>query len=207
MEVQLGFFDAIRDLLGLDLRFILAGIVLIGVSIYWLHKRKMLTIKISIVLILFYYYLTILLDHIVGIPIIKELIRLSALGESFFQPNINLIPFVNGLNMEFILNILLFIPLGFFCPMISKTYEQVKNVLLIGAGFSFVIEISQLFTLHRATDINDIISNTLGALIGYVCFRFIIKLMNEKFVNKNHAMTGLPVLYLVVAFIITFMQF
>lgn len=207
MEVQLGFFDAIFDLLGLDLRFILAGIVLIGASLYWLHKRKMLTIKISIILVLFYYYLTILLDHIVGIPTIKEFIRLSALGESFFQPNINLIPFVNGLNMEFILNILLFIPLGFFCPIISKTYQQVKNILLIGAGFSLVIEISQLFTLHRATDINDIISNTLGALIGYGCFRFIIKLRNEKFVNKNHAMTGLLVLYLVVAFIITFMQF
>lgn len=206
MEVQLGFFDAIRDLLGLDLRFILAGIVLIGATICWLYKRKMLTVKISIVLMLFYYYLTILLDHIVGIPTIKELIRLSALGESFFQPNINLIPFVNGLNMEFLLNILLFIPLGFFCPMISKTYEQVKNIILIGAGFSFVIEISQLFTLHRATDINDIISNTLGALIGYVCFRVIIKLKDQKSVNKDQAMTGLPILYLIVAFVITFLQ-
>ena len=206
MEVQLGFFDAIRDLVGLDLRFILAGIVLIGASLYWLHKRKMLTIKIGIILVLFYYYLTILLSHIVGIPTIKEFIRLSALGESFFQPNINLIPFVNGLNMEFILNILLFIPLGFFCPMISKTYEQVKNLLLIGAGFSLVIEISQLFTLHRATDINDIISNTLGALIGYLCFRFIMKLKKEKCASKDQNATGLPILYLVIAFAITFVQ-
>ena len=206
MEVQLGLFDAIRDLLGLDLRFILAGIVLIGVSLYWLHKRKMLTIKISVILVLFYYYLSILLSHIVGVPTIKEFIRLSALGESFFQPNVNLIPFVNGLNMEFILNILLFIPLGFFCPMISKTYEQVKNVLLIGAGFSFVIEISQLFTLHRATDINDIISNTLGTLVGYLCFEFIMKLKHKKSANRNEGMGWMPVLYLVGAFIIAFIQ-
>lgn len=206
MEVQLGFFDAILDLLGLDLRFILAGIVLIGVSLYWLQKKKMLTIKISIVLILFYYYLTILLDHIVGTPTIKEFIRLSALGESFFQPNINLIPFVNGLNMEFILNVLLFIPLGFFCPIISKSYEQVKNVLLIGAGFSLVIEISQLFTLHRATDINDIISNTLGVIIGYLCFKFIMKLKNKKSVDRNEGMGWMPILYLAGVFIITFIQ-
>lgn len=206
MEVQLGFFDAILDLLGLNLRFILAGIVLIGVTIYWLYKRKMLTIKMSIILILFYYYLIILLDHIVGIPTIKELIRLSALGESFFQPNINLIPFVNGLNMEFLLNVLLFIPLGFFCPMISKNYEQVKNVLFIGIGFSFVIEISQLFTLHRATDINDIISNTLGTLIGYLCFRFIMKLKDKKSVNRNEGMVWMPVLYLAGGFIIAFIQ-
>lgn len=206
MEVQLGFFDAIRDLLGLDLRFVLAGMVLIGASFYWLHKRKMLTIKISIVLTLFYYYLTILLSHIVGIPTIKELMRLSVLGESFFQPNINLIPFANGLNMEFLLNVLLFIPLGFFCPMISTTYQQVKNVLLIGFGFSFVIELSQLFTLHRATDVNDMISNTLGALIGYLCFRLMVKLRNKKSTNGDFGKSGLPVLYLVVAFVIVFVQ-
>lgn len=206
MEVQLGFFDAIFDLLGLDLRFILAGIVLIGASLYWMNKRKMLTIKMSIILVLFYYYLSILLDHIVGIPTIKELIRLSALGESFFQPNINLVPFVNGLNMEFLLNVLLFIPLGFFCPMISKTYQKAKNELFIGFGFSLIIEISQLFTLHRATDINDIISNTLGALIGYVCFRFIMKLRNKRVVDGNVGMSRMTILYLAVAFIITFIQ-
>lgn len=205
MEVQLGFFDAIRDLLGLDLRFILAGIVLIGASLYWLHKRKMLTIKISIILVLFYYYLLILLSHIVGISTIKEFIRLSALGESFFQPNVNLIPFVNGLNMEFLLNVLLFIPLGFFCPMISKKYEQVKNIIFIGVGFSFVIEISQLFTLHRATDINDIISNTLGILIGYLCFKLIMKLKQKKFENRNEDKGGLPILYMLGVFIITFL--
>lgn len=207
MEVQLGFFDAIGDLLGLDLRFVLAGIVLIGVSFYWLYKRKMLTVKICIVLILFYYYLTILLSHIVGIPTIRELMRLSALGGSFFQPNINLIPFANGLNMEFLLNVLLFIPLGFLCPMISTTYQQIKKVLLIGFGFSLIIELSQLFTLHRATDVNDMISNTLGTLIGYLCFRFMVKLRNEKCANGDFGKSGLPVLYLVVAFIITFVQF
>lgn len=207
MEVQLGFFDAIRDLLGLDLRFILVGIVLIGASLYWLHKRKMLTIKISIILVLFYYYLLILLSHIVGIPTIKEFIRLSALGESFFQPNVNLIPFVNGLNMEFLLNVLLFIPLGFFCPMISKKYEQVKNIIFIGVGFSFVIEISQLFTLHRAADINDMISNTLGTLAGYLCFKGIMKLKYKKSANRNEDMRGLPILYFAVSFIITFIQF
>lgn len=205
MEVQLGLFDAIRDLLGLDLRFVLAGMVLIGASFYWLHKRKMLTVKISIVLTLFYYYLTILLSHIVGIPTIKELMRLSALGESFFQPNINLIPFVNGLNMEFLLNVILFIPLGFFCPMISKSYEQVKNIIFTGLGFSFVIEISQLFTLHRATDINDIISNTLGTLIGYLCFKLIMKLKQKKFENRNEDKDGLPILYMLGVFIITFL--
>ena len=207
MDVQLGFFESVLDLLGLDLRFILGGIVLVGGSIYWLHKRKMLTVKIGIVLVIFYYYLGVVLSHIVGIPTIKEWVRLSSLGESLFHPNVNLIPFADGLGMEFLLNILCFIPLGFFCPMISREYAQVKKAVLIGFGLSLAIEISQLFTLYRATDVNDLIANTLGTLIGCLCFRCILKLKKGKFVNSNYAASGLPILYVAAAFVITFLQF
>ena len=207
MDVQLGFFESVFDLLGLDLRFILGGIVLVGGSIYWLHKRKMLTVKIGIVLVIFYYYLGVVLSHIVGIPTIKEWMRLSSLGESLFHPNVNLIPFADGLGMEFLLNIFCFIPLGFFCPLISREYEQVKKAVLIGFGFSFMIELSQLFTLYRATDINDLIANTLGTVIGCLCFKFILKLKQAKSANPNNPPSGLPILYVTAAFVITFLQF
>ena len=32
------------------------------------------------------------------------------------------------------------------------------------------IEISQMFTLYRATDIDDLFANTIGAVIGYELF-------------------------------------
>lgn len=206
MEVQLGFFTAILDLLGLDLRFILGGIVLIGASLYWLHRKQALTVKIGIILAVFYYYLTIMLSHIVGIPTIKEFIRLSGLGEPIFNPNVSLIPLADGFSLEFILNILCFVPLGFFSPLISKAYERVQNVLLLGFGFSLVIEVSQLFTLYRATDVSDLIANTLGAFIGYLCFKCINQFTNHKLANQNRAAFGLPILYLAFAFIITFIQ-
>lgn len=206
MEVQLGFFTTILDLLGLDLRFILGGIVLIGASLFWLHRRQALTLKTGIILAVFYYYLTVMLSHIVGIPTIKEWLRLSGLGESIWNPNINLIPLADGFSLEFLLNVFCFIPLGFFCPMISRAYERVQNVLLIGFGFSLLIEVSQLFTLYRATDVSDLIANTLGAFIGYLCFKCINKLTNHRFTNQNYITIGLPILYLLFAFIITFIQ-
>ena len=206
MEVQLGFFTAVLDLLGLELRFVLGGVALIGVSLFWLHRKQTLTLKTGIVLAVFYYYLTVMLSHIVGIPTIKEFIRLSALGESIWNPNINLVPLADGFSLEFLLNICCFVPLGFFCPMISRAYEKVQNVLLLGFGFSLVIEISQLFTLYRATDISDLIANTLGAFIGYLCFKGINKLTNYKLTDQNHTTFGLPIVYLAFAFIITFIQ-
>ncbi len=180
--------------------------MLIGASLFWLHRRQTLTLKTGIILAVFYYYLTVMLSHIVGIPTIKEWLRLSGLGESIWNPNINLIPLADGFSLEFLLNVCCFIPLGFFCPMISRTYERVQNVLLLGFGFSLLIEVSQLFTLYRATDISDLISNTLGTFIGYLCFKCINKFTNHKLANQNRAAFGLPILYLAFAFIITFIQ-
>ncbi len=206
MEVQLGFFTAILDLLGLDLRFMLSGIVLIGASLYRLHRKQAPMVKTGFILAVFYYYLTVMLSHIVGIPTIKEFIRLSGLGEPIFNPNINLIPLADGFSLEFLLNVFCFIPLGFFCPMISKAYERVQNVLLLGFGFSLLIEVSQLFTLYRATDVSDLISNTLGTFIGYLFFKLICKRKKGSFATANHTSAVLPAVYLIFAFIITFIQ-
>lgn len=165
--------------------------------------------KISILLLVFYYYLCVMLTKIVGIPTLSEYIRLSRLGEAFFNPNINLIPFSDGFSLSFILNIFLFVPLGFLCPLISKSYQCVKKTLLIGCGLSFSIEIVQLFTLHRATDINDLITNIVGTLIGYFCFRFTQKLG----ITKSHSISDskeqdymryMPIIIIVTTFILGF---
>lgn len=124
-------------------------------------------IRILILSLVFYYYLCVMMTKIVGIPTLSEWIRVSGLGESFFHPNINLIPFHDGFRLGAILNIFLFIPLGFLCPLISRHYQSIKHTFFIGCGLSFSIEIVQLFTLYRATDIDDLIMNTVGTLIGY----------------------------------------
>ena len=57
----------------------------------------------------------------------------------------------------------------------GEKYQRVKNIFLIGCGLSLTIEIVQLFTLYGATDIDDLITNVAGTLIGYFCFRLIHK--------------------------------
>ena len=106
---QLGLFESIADLLLIDPIFIF-GIVLIAVPLMLIckkegsvHKGKM--IFLSLVM---YYYLCVMLGHIVGIPTLKEYIRLSRLGETFFNPKLNLIPLSDGFSLSFVLNIFLF---------------------------------------------------------------------------------------------------
>ena len=90
---------------------------------------------------------------------------------SIIQANINLIPF-NIIEKTFYLNILMLVPFGFLVPFIWKNYRKFYKTLFLGAGFSLMIEISQLIT-NRTTDVNDLIANTMGALIGYIIWQIV----------------------------------
>ena len=67
-------------------------------------------------------------------------------------------------------NLILLLPIGFLLPLLWKPFLKLRYTLLFGMGISLLIEFSQLF-LIRATDIDDWIMNTLGALIGFAVFR------------------------------------
>ena len=147
MVTQLSLMEAIMDMLCISPIYFL-GLVVTGLLLFYLFKRnkQLPKIRITISSILLYYYLCIVLTNIVGIPTISEFNRLTKLGESLFHPNLSFIPFVNGISLEFILNIICFMPLGFLCPYICRSYEQIKKAAMIGFGLSLIIEISQLFT-------------------------------------------------------------
>lgn len=186
--VQLGLWESIMDLLMIKPVFFL-GIFVVIVLLLILGKNKSAVSKVRIILVSFilYYYLYLLFGNIVGVPTLSELFRLSRLKEAVFNPNINLIPFSDGLSLSFILNIVLFVPLGFLCPILSRTYQSAKADILGGFFLSLFIEISQLFTLYRATDINDLITNILGAVVGYLCFNLIVKLKVVKRIDTKRS--------------------
>ena len=198
-SMQLGLLDAIGDLLAVHPTFWLGILVLGGVLLAITAKNRVrLRAKTAILLGVLYYYLYVILTNIVGIPNISEFMRLARLGEPFFNPNLNLLPLHGGLRLDFVLNIFLFIPLGFLCPLISKRYQCAKNTLLLGGGLSLAIEIAQLFTLYRATDIDDLLTNVVGALIGYGCFKILHKTPRDTAEPKG--IQGMPVVAAVTAF-------
>ena len=71
-----------------------------------------------------------------------------------------------------ILNIILFIPLGIMLPFLWKKYNTLSETLILGFSMSLAIELLQIFT-YRATDINDLLANTIGTVLGYCIFRLI----------------------------------
>lgn len=71
----------------------------------------------------------------------------------------------NGL--QIILNVFLFLPLGFLLPLVFSRIRKWYTIILISGLTSLLMEILQYFS-GRSMDINDIIFNIIGAIIGYL---------------------------------------
>ncbi len=162
---------------------------------------------------LFMLYLIISLTQVVGFPSLQEWQRILNLNEIIFNPNINLLPFKFGLEISAILNIIFFMPFGFLLPTLWEKYRALWPTLYSGILFSTIIEISQLFTKYRATDINDLIMNTIGTICGWVIFNIISKVFH-KLANKTAVQNASkdmmiirlePYLYIMIAIISAFL--
>ena len=71
----------------------------------------------------------------------------------------------------FLENILLFVPLGFLSP-----WKKWWTVLVTGCLFSIFIESVQYVSMLGECEIDDIIANTLGALLGFFLFKIFISI-------------------------------
>lgn len=154
-----------------------------------------LSIEQIVIVSIFVYYLTGVLSF-TQIPSIRDIVYnsfgiITPKGLSIPSDEINLIPFrwiTEGVR-PYIENIVLFIPLGFMLPFIWKKYETLWKTALSGMTLSLIIELSQLFN-GRITDIDDLLMNTLGALIGWVIFRLLkghlSKLQNKVSVQRTN---------------------
>lgn len=86
-------------------------------------------------------------------------------------------------------NILLFSPIGFMLPLLWRSkYHSLFKTAVTGFGLSLLIECSQLFLL-RATDVNDLIMNTIGAILGYLIYllaeKCFVKYLNYFQIHEN----------------------
>ncbi|MED3033937.1 VanZ family protein [Bacillus thuringiensis] len=90
---------------------------------------------------------------------------------SGFDPTHLLDPYnIDIVLMNTLGNVIIFIPFGFLLPLLFKQINNVKMASKIFIKFILLIESLQLLTFTGVFDIDDIILNMLGALIGYGSF-------------------------------------
>lgn len=93
---------------------------------------------------------------------------------------INIIPFktikdffrhyeTDAFCVNIISNIVIFIPWGFFLPLLKKKNQKIIYLLFLLIAITVFIEFFQLF-IKRNTDIDDIILNFAGGCIGAIIY-------------------------------------
>ncbi|MEG2058000.1 MAG: VanZ family protein [Romboutsia sp.] len=152
--------------------------------------------KYNLIEFFIYYTFGVYISLIIGItifpiPIQPEEIALNIeynLGlKNNFIPIINTVKntsldFKNGIILEPIIqvlgNLILFIPIGFYLPFFRRNI-CFKKVFFIALSSTILIELTQgIINLivgynYRSVDVDDIILNLLGAILGYYLFKFL----------------------------------
>lgn len=67
-------------------------------------------------------------------------------------------------------NVVVFMPFGMFLPWIWRRFRNFADTFLAAFLFSMSIEIFQLFSAFGAFDVDDILLNCAGSIVGYLIY-------------------------------------
>ncbi|MEO2074098.1 MAG: VanZ family protein [Bacillus sp. (in: firmicutes)] len=110
-------------------------------------------------------------------------IPFHTLYQYFYSTNVNVDDWGSVSLLNITANLLLFSPIGFFVPILWKEKNRLKTILLLGLLVTIFVESIQ-YVIGRSTDIDDVILNTVGVIIGFGFFR-IFRLSPLKRTVKN----------------------
>ena len=170
--------------------------MVVFISIVWCLVRAICAIKSKRVdwkrevQLLFVYICIVVVARFTFFPFSKVNGKIQPLvfnSANAFPFRINWIPFVNLFDYpekrDILINVIgntaMFIPLGIVWPSVYKELETHRRVISAGIGFSLCIEILQLPFYDRVSDVDDLLLNSFGFIIGYLLY------LLAKLVSKN----------------------
>lgn len=109
-------------------------------------------------------------------------------GARAFPPRLNLLPIVYLMDYEFrreaLINVIgntaMFVPIGIIWPAVFRELNTHPRAIAAGVGFSLCIEILQLPFFDRVSDVDDLILNSLGFLVGYGLYLLVKRIFRKR---------------------------
>lgn len=146
------------------------GLVGLVLAIWWLHRHEALTVPRLLVGAALAVYAAGVLAN-TAFPVFLGKTDPYASWSDY----LNLVPLRNTETRDILQNVVIFAPLGLFLPLVLPL-RSALGVIACAAALSLTIEGLQLLnavTGHggHIADINDLLANVLGALIGYLLAR------------------------------------
>ena len=97
---------------------------------------------------------------------------------------------LNGVQSEWdqiTLNIILFIPFGFFWDIIRRNKSNYIEIILMSAVLSLSVEIMQYYSTRGTFDIEDLLTNVIGGIIGGIVIKLLFFLGRKLYFNWHSA--------------------
>ena len=160
----------------LELECCFAVVWLLCRSIVWIKQRHIDWKREAVLLIMFINLAVLIRFTFFPVLRVNGLVQpLLFDASAIFPLRVNLIPFVHLLYFDskrdmllnLVGNVTMFIPSGIVLPIIYRRLDRFWKVTAVGAMISLCIEVAQLPFSVRASDVDDLILNTLGVMIGY----------------------------------------
>lgn len=179
-------------------------------------KSYRVSILKSVVTVIFIMYIAALLKII----LFKNISLIQMFGKYKKMRSVNLIPFKSIFESLAVSkrmgifwsianvfgNLIVFIPFGYLVPIMWKKAMKFKNILMLSAGLSLFFETFQYITGTGSSDIDDIMLNTMGAIIGYILLFYL-----KKFIKKDKLqyifVIFITILFLVSGFFVAFEKY
>ena len=84
-------------------------------------------------------------------------------------------------------NVVAFMPCGFFLPIVSRRSKKWYNTIGLGFSLSLCIETVQLVFKVGSFDVDDLLLNTVGGVLGYLCYHVVQQVRIRR---KRHEKTA-----------------
>lgn len=73
----------------------------------------------------------------------------------------------------YIENVIMLLPFGFLLPWLDPYFRKWTRTVLCGAAFSVMIEVLQFLTERGHLQLDDLVTNTAGTILGFFAFTII----------------------------------
>ena len=175
----------IQEILGY---FLIGFIGMVCLAILFLPIYFLLRKRIPLSRQIVFFLLVVCILVISSATFLEWIIACLLDGKEIFasERSLHLIPFnfITETWLMSIANILMFLPLGFIFPIAFAKMRKLWSTTICMMLFSFLIEFIQYF-VGRSADIDDLMLNTLGGILGYLVFYIFSKLFKDKKIWKK----------------------
>ncbi|WP_462412773.1 VanZ family protein [Neobacillus sp. Marseille-QA0830] len=152
-------------------------------------------LKKFILSIIFCVYLAILTKLVLFkyIPLSEMIHHFNFRNEEYFWRSNNFVPFktihfylfLADVNLDIKIknlagNVIGFIPFGFILPLLAKKFQSFGLVTAATFILSLTFEVLQLLFKFGSFDVDDLILNTLGGILGYIPFKLALFIWHLK---------------------------